>query len=84
MGTALVSETFGFASRLTGSLAGTWFEVVAVETYVARRRGAALRARIARRVAGIMVAGGSQLLFHAVVMMVEVELVEFQCQDVVR
>lgn len=50
VGTALVSDTVCFASRWTGSLAGTWSEVVGVEAYVARRRGAALRARRLRRV----------------------------------
>lgn len=45
MGVTLVSETLGLAVRSTGSLAGTWFDVVAVET----NRAGARRAREVRR-----------------------------------
>jgi len=44
VGVALVAETLGGVERLTGSLAGTWLEVVAVETE-RRRRAGARRAR---------------------------------------
>jgi hypothetical protein len=49
-GTALVSEMLGLASRLTGSLAGTWFDVVEVEAYFRKVIVGVRRAREARNV----------------------------------
>lgn len=53
-----VSETLGFAVRSMGSLAGTWFEVVLVET---KRKGARM-AREVRIVRTNIVDGGGRAI----------------------